>query len=92
MKRVVARDLAPGSVKVSQVMTRDLLAARPDESYESCLSKMRTHSIRHLVVRDDKRLVGLISLRDLMMVDIEVKSAEIAMLDSQLMYTDMPPG
>lgn len=92
MKRVVARNLAPEHVKVEQVMTRDLLAARPDESHDSCLAKMQALSVRHLIVADDERLAGLISLRDLMMVDIEAKSAEIAMLDSQLQYTHMPPG
>jgi CBS domain-containing protein len=92
MKRVVAQNRSPEHIKVDEVMTRELLAAHPNESHDSCLAKMRAHSVRHLVVADEKQLAGLISLRDLMMVDIEAKNAEIAMLDSHLQYTHMPQG
>lgn len=92
MNRVVARSLSPDDITVEQVMSRQLVTAEPWESHASCLNKMQAHAMRHLVVTDGGKLLGLISLRDLMLVDIEAKSTEIAMLDSQLQYIHMPPG
>jgi CBS domain-containing protein len=90
MKRVVAKGLDPQQVKIEQVMTSNLVTAHPSESYEACLAKMQSHSIRHLVIASGERLVGVISLRDLMMIDIKEKSAAIEMMNAYLHY--VPPA
>jgi len=89
MKRVVAKGLDPGQVKIEQVMTSNLVTAHPNESHEACLAKMQSHSIRHLVIASGERLVGVISLRDLMLIDIKEKSAAIEMMNAYLHY--VPP-
>ncbi|MDZ7268133.1 MAG: CBS domain-containing protein [candidate division KSB1 bacterium] len=89
MKRVVAPELKPREVPVKEVMTRNLITAAPQESYETCLARMQKHSIRHLVVADGDRIVGIISLRDLMTIDLQQKSAEIQMMHAYLHY--VPP-
>jgi len=89
MKRIVAKGLDPQQVKIEQVMTSNLVTAHPSESYEACLAKMQSHSIRHLVIASGERLVGVISLRDLMMIDIKEKSAAIEMMNTYLHY--VPP-
>jgi CBS domain-containing protein len=51
---------------VRKYMTRDPIVAHPEESVESALSKMLVHGIRHLpVVTGDGKLVGVVSIRDL---------------------------
>ncbi len=90
MKRIVAKGLDPQQVKIEQVMTSHLVTAHPTESYEACLAKMQSHGIRHLVIASGERLVGVISLRDLMMIDIKEKSAAIEMMNAYLHY--VPPA
>jgi len=90
MKRVVAKGLDPQQVKIEQVMTSNLVTAHPNETYEACLAKMQSHSIRHLVIAAGDRLVGVISLRDLLMIDIKEKSAAIEMMNAYLHY--VPPA
>jgi CBS domain-containing protein len=90
MKRIVAKGLDPQQVKIEQVMTSNLVTAHPNESYEACLAKMQSHGIRHLVIASGDRLVGVISLRDLMMIDIKEKSAAIEMMNAYLHY--VPPA
>ncbi len=90
MKRVVAKGLVPQAVKIEEVMTRNIIIAHPDESYASCLTKMQSHNIRHLVIAAGDRLVGMISLRDLMMIDLKEKSAEIEMMNAYLHYIPPP--
>ncbi len=90
MKRIVAKGLDPQKTRLEEVMTKNIIAAHPDESYESCLAKMQSHGIRHLVIADGDRLAGVISLRDLMLIDIKEKSAAIEMMNAYLHY--VPPA
>jgi len=90
MKRVVSPELSPRQVLVKQVMTHNLITAAPQESYETCLARMQKHGIRHLIIAAEDRIVGVISLRDLMSIDIQEKSAEIQMMNAYLHY--VPPA
>ena len=69
MNRVVAVGRMPGQTRVSEVMTRNPRSVSPNESIEDCLFLMREFGFRHLPVCEDKRLKGLISLRDLLLLD-----------------------
>jgi len=89
MTRVVAKGLNPQKVLVSEVMTRNLIVASPKDSYADAMQKMQSASIRHLLIVDGDELVGILSLRDLMQVDIREKSAEIESLHEYIHYS--PP-
>ncbi len=51
-------------VRVSSVMTRDVATGSPDHSVEDTMGLMTDRRIRHLPVMEDGRLVGLISIGD----------------------------
>jgi CBS domain-containing protein len=89
MTRVVAKGLNPQKVLVSEVMTRNLISAASDDSYAEAMNIMQKASIRHLLIVDGGELVGMLSLRDLMQVDISEKSAEIESLNEYIHYS--PP-
>jgi CBS domain-containing protein len=90
MSRVVAKGLPPDRTRVSEVMTRELLVASPDESYEDALRKMRQAGCRHLPVVDGDLLIGMISQRDLLQVDLSAKDEEIRWLNAYIHF--IPPG
>lgn len=90
MSRVVAKGLHPQKVLVDEVMTRDLIVATPQDSYAEALAKMQKASIRHLIIVDGGQLVGMVSLRDLLQVDINEKSAEIESLHEYIYYVPPP--
>ena len=75
MTRVVAGARSPGTTKISEVMTPNPRAVSPDESIENCLFMMREYGFRHLPIVEEKKLRGMISLRDLLFRD-EIKQAE----------------
>ena len=56
-------DLA--QVKVSALMTADLIRCAPTDSVNEAMAMMTDRHIRHLPVFDGEELVGLISSRDL---------------------------
>jgi CBS domain-containing protein len=80
MKRVVAEGQDPRTTRVEQVMTEEPLTVSPDETVENCMVLMRRHGFRHLPVCDDKKLVGIISLRDLLLHDLTEKDHEVRMM------------
>lgn len=90
ISRVVAKGLNPVTTAVSGVMTTDLVVANADETHESCLRRMKQANCRHLPVVDGDKLMGFISLRDLLMVDISEKDSTIQFLNNYMFH--VPPG
>jgi len=63
--RVTARDKDPKITSVSDVMTRDPLVVRDDDSLEDVISCAREQCVRRLPVVDDNEcLVGIVTLDD----------------------------
>jgi CBS domain-containing protein len=90
MNRIVAEGRDPRAVAVREVMTTDLTTAGPNESYEVGLRKMQHARCRHLPILEEDNFIGLISLRDLLIVDADEKAEEIRMLNTYIHY--VPPG
>ena len=90
MNRVVAKNLNPASTTVEQVMTRDLVVGAPEESIEQVEKKMKQYNIRHLPIVSADKLVGIISLRDLLDAELNEKTEEIKMMTAYIHY--IPPN
>ncbi len=88
--RVVARGIDPSTIVVADVMTTRLVVAEAEEGYESCLRKMQKAHCRHLPVVSGSKLLGMVSLRDLLIVELDEKERNIEYLQSYI-YT-IPPG
>jgi len=80
MKRVVVEGRDPRTTRVEAVMTDDPLTVSPDESLETCMVLMRRHGFRHLPVCEGKQLRGIVSLRDILLHDLNEKDHEVRMM------------
>lgn len=87
MTRVVARGLNPDETAVGSVMTRTIVVAAPGENVDEALKKMHGIGSRHLPVVDDGKLVGMISIRDLLEVDDEQQRARASFLNELVTYS-----
>ena len=67
MNRVVAAGRSPGQTRVSEVMTPNPRAVQADDTIENCIFIMREFGFRHLPIVEGKKLMGLVSLRDLLL-------------------------
>jgi len=75
--RLVAERGAEGlALTVADCMTRDVIFAEPQESVDSLLERMTDRRIRHLPVCKDGRLVGIVSIGDLVKSKIAETVAE----------------
>ena len=91
MRQVVAESLDPKATPVSEVMTKEVITATPDDSYEDCLAKMQQQHCRHLPIISGDHLLGIISLRDLLQIDAKEKLERANLLNYLLRY-DMEVG
>jgi signal-transduction protein with cAMP-binding, CBS, and nucleotidyltransferase domain len=77
MTRVVAADRDAQSTKVADVMTADLATIDEGATVEEAMELMQNRGCRHLPVLRGGRVVGLVSMRDLMSVELKKKTEEI---------------
>jgi CBS domain-containing protein len=80
MRRVVAEGRDPRATCIAEVMTDDPLAVGTGEDLETCMALMRRHGFRHLPVCHEGQLVGMVSLRDILLHDLNEKDDEVRMM------------
>ncbi len=84
VRRVVDRGLDPAQTPLRDVMTRDIITAEADEDYQVAMRRMDQANIRHLLVVSGDRLLSMISIRDLIRVDMAEKQQELRYLREYL--------
>lgn len=70
--------------KVAEIMSTNLTVTHPREPVEKCLRVMTDKHIRHLPVMDGDKVIGVISIGDLVKHIISCQSAAIAHLESYI--------
>lgn len=63
--RVIPKDLIPKKTKVAQVMTKTVDTIHEDKSIYDAIDMMKKNGYRHLPVISKKKIVGILSMRDL---------------------------
>jgi len=84
VKRVIAKNLDLMKTKVDEVMSTQLIIADINEGYESVLTKMKEAKIRHIIVIEEKKLAGVLSIRDLLEIDINVCKSTVEVLHNYI--------
>jgi CBS domain-containing protein len=62
--QVLAKDLDPSKVSISEVASENPVVAKPDEPLDTALQRMAQEQIRRLPVVDEGRLVGILAQAD----------------------------
>lgn len=86
MIRCAAKKLDMEKTKIEDVMTRGVILMEAHDSYEDCLKILQQENIRHMPVREGEKLIGMVSMRDLMQEDMEEKKQEIENLNTFIYY------
>lgn len=80
MTRVVVARRDPADTPVSAVMTRDLVTAEIADKVDACEAKMLRAGCRHLPVLAQGRVIGMLSMRDLLRDELEEERHEVRAL------------
>ena len=70
------RSSALGSLRVADVMTRDLIVCVPDDDVDYAMGIVTKNRVRHLPVMDDGRVAGMISIGDLVKARLDAAEYE----------------
>ncbi|MEE8177029.1 MAG: CBS domain-containing protein [Acidobacteriota bacterium] len=90
MTRVVNKELSPADTPVEQVMTPDPVVVDAQTSVEDCMRVMSQAKCRHLPIVSAGKMVGMVSLRDLLLYNISQKDDEIQLMRAFIHY--VPPS
>ncbi len=69
------------STKVSDIMTSEVVTVDCGQPLEECMALMIDRNIRHLPVYDDRELVGILSVRDVLKEVVEVQQMMLSELE-----------
>jgi CBS domain-containing protein len=81
VRKVELAGKASKNLKVREIMTGKVITIDADEQLETCMSLMLNRNIRHLPVYDGEKLLGLISVRDVLREVVEVQRVMISQLE-----------
>ena len=83
-RKVVLAGRSSKDSPVSAVMTAHVVCVAPQRSVDECMGLMTEKRVRHLPVVDHKRVVGLVSIGDLVKETIAEQQYTIAQLQSYI--------
>jgi CBS domain-containing protein len=87
LNRCISKDLDLKNTLVDNVMTKKVVVIESHDTPEYCLHIMKQENIRHIPIIEGKELIGMISMRDLLLYDMQLKEEKIDMLKAYIQYS-----
>ena len=82
--KVIIKGKQSKTTNVDEIMSGKVVVARPETTINECMALMTGKHIRHLPVLEDGKLVGLISIGDVVREVIDEQSFVIEQLESYI--------
>ncbi|HAY32950.1 MAG TPA: CBS domain-containing protein [Ignavibacteria bacterium] len=86
LRKCIAKEINLFETPVDDVMTKKVIVIDSDDTPEYCMQIMKQENIRHMPVIEGQDLKGIISIRDLMLYDMNQKEEKIEMLNSYIQF------
>jgi CBS domain-containing protein len=80
-RKVILMGRSSADTAVSQIMTTEVITISPEDTVHRCMELMTEQRIRHLPVLEKGKLVGMISIGDLVKAVIEEQQNTIVQLE-----------
>jgi CBS domain-containing protein len=72
------------TTKISEIMTAKVIGVEASQDLEECMNLMIENNIRHLPVYDNGKLMGLISVRDVLKEVVDYQKSLIVQLEQYI--------
>ena len=83
-RKVILHGKSSHDIPVREIMSENVVTVPPDQTVEDCMALMTDRRIRHLPVVEEGRLVGLLSIVDLVKDVIAEQEQTIRQLESYI--------
>ena len=80
-RKVILEGRSSEKTPVRDIMTADVVSARPEQTVEECMLVMTENRIRHLPVMQNEKTIGVLSIGDLVKAIIEDQHFTIRQLE-----------
>lgn len=80
-RKVILMNRSSSNTPVRDIMTGNVIYVRPSDNNEGCMALMTEKRLRHLPVMEDGRLVGMVSIGDLVKDIIQEQEFIITQLE-----------
>lgn len=84
-RKLVLQGKTSLNTPIREAMTRNTVTVRPDHTLEECMALMSEWHIRHLPVMKDNKLIGMVSMRDVVEMIISLKDSTISKLENYIL-------
>jgi CBS domain-containing protein len=83
-RKVILKGRSSADTPVRDIMTAEVLTVTPETSVQTCMQLMTDKRVRHLPVTADGRVIGMISIGDLVKAVIAEQQQHIEQLESYI--------
>lgn len=83
-RKVILHGKSSHDIPVREIMTSNVVTVTPNQTVDQCMALMTSKRIRHLPVTEAGRLVGLVSIGDLVKEVIAEQEQTIKQLESYI--------
>ncbi len=83
-RKVILRGKSTLDTPVKEIMTEKVISVRPEQTIDECMGLMTDKRIRHLPVLEGEKVVGVISIGDLVKAAIAEKDFMIRQLKNYI--------
>jgi len=84
VRKCVAHSKDCAKIKVRDVMSKQVVIGTPEDGLSYAISVMKQQRIRHLPVVENKKVIGMISMRDLLGVELEESTSQVRILSDYI--------
>jgi|SRR3981081_567899 CBS domain-containing protein len=84
MRKIILRGKSSKETEVAEIMSRQVINAYPEDSVQDCMRVMTEKRIRHLPVLSEGKIVGMLSIGDLVKWVISAQAATIDHLEQYI--------
>ena len=86
-RKIALKSKSSQDTRVGDVMTTPVVSADPGDSIQQCMETMTTCRCRHLPVVNDGKLLGIVSIGDLVKKMLDEKEVEVEQLNQYITGT-----
>ena len=83
-RKIVLKGKSSNETQVKEIMTENVITVLPEDDIEKCMGLMSGRKIRHLPVVKEGKVLGIISITDVVTAIIEIQKTTIAHLQNYI--------
>jgi CBS domain-containing protein len=88
LKRCISKVLNLKENLIEDVMTKKVIVIESHDNPEYCLRILKQEKIRHIPIIEENRLIGMLSIQDLLSYNIRHKEEKIESLKTSILYKE----